>query len=209
MASLEVIVKDEEHVKGYLLSLDIIKQKRMVANLECFTDYDEVVKLVRSINPEHKQTLTRDCELPVQPTVDEMVTYYFDLSSMKRKEFIKEIGYLLNVKELAEMLRQYETNTLAQAMLAAGIILPRSVLGPLRSADEVAKTLEDTNREALTHGLRILEFKPDMQLTAFGLKGMWGLFLETFVQKCTIITVTILFTIFFYSLQFFHFEFAA
>ena len=125
MASLEVIVKDEEHVKEYLLSLDIIKQKQMVANLECFTQYDEVVKLVRSINPEHKQTLVRDCELPVKPSVDDMVTYYFDLSVMRRKEFIKEIGYLPTVSELAEILQQYDLNSVAQAILTAGIMLPR------------------------------------------------------------------------------------
>ncbi len=172
MSNLEVVVKDEDHVREYLLSLSVVKQKKMAESLECFTEYDEVVRLVRSIDPEHKKTLAKDCGLPVNPDVDEMVTHYFQLSLMRQKDFIKEIGYQPNVNELGELLRNYDTSTLASAILLAGAILPRSIFGPIRSADEVAKTLEGTENSIINQGLRIMEFYADKELTAFSIRKM-------------------------------------
>ncbi|XP_075241755.1 uncharacterized protein LOC142336718 isoform X2 [Convolutriloba macropyga] len=171
-ADLEVIVKDDAHVKEYLLSLDVIKQKKIVESLECFTEYDEIVKLVKSISPDHKRTLAKDCGLPVQPDVDEMVTFYFELSTMKRKDFIKEIGYIPNASELAELLRSYDTTAIAQAILSAGLVLPRSIFGPIRTADEVVKMLEDSPHAVIDHGLRQIEFRADVELTSSSLKDM-------------------------------------
>ena len=144
ISSLEVVIKDEEHVKEYLLSLGVVKQKKMVESLECFTEYDEVVRLVQSVKPEHKETLARDCGLPVNPKVDDMVSYYSELSRLQKKEFMKEVGYIPDVNELAELLRNYDISTLAGAILTAGVILPRSIFGPMTTADDVAKTLEGT-----------------------------------------------------------------
>ena len=165
-------MKDEEHVREYLLSLDVVKQKKMTESLPCFTEYNEVVKLVKSINPDHKTTLVRDCELPVKPTVDEMVTFYFDLSHLRQKDFIKGIEYIPTVVELGELLRNYDVSKVAAAILAAGLILPRSLFGPIKSADEVVKTLEETPPDIIDHGLRLMEFKAGKDLSALALKHM-------------------------------------
>ena len=172
MSNLEVILKDDDHVREYLLSLDVVKQKKMAESLACFTEYDEVVKLVKSVNPEHKKTLVRDCELPVKPTVEEMVTFYFDLSHMKQKDFMKYIEYIPNVVELAELLRNYDAGQVISAILSAGLILPRYLFGPIKSADEVVKTLEETSWSIIDHGLRMMEFKAGRNLTALALKNM-------------------------------------